>query len=304
MSIRHTIQQANYDTVIEPAAPGRAARLTIRLKVVLIPLDPTVPWVAGSAGMPPFHIATGASPVRRGLVNDYLNSRSVPCRSFTAAEWNAYQIAFKQAVERGWNNQLIMLPDEPEDGSDGLSDEDFRYFIGSPHVQAHAEGAIDIALMPLTAAGHAQIEVTHLETPGDAFRVWMNRITDESVQFQRHYDSDWPDWSTQQITAAHEAGHWLKSLSASHFEHIDAEYAKTLPAAQRAKKQYGRSIGREQALMGKGSVVTEHEARPWLTRIRRHTPMKLGWTMMHRVEFDRIKYEIGERQKKLLGVQR
>ena len=80
MSIRHTIQQANYDTVIEPAAPGRAARLTIRLKVVLIPLDPTVPWVAGSAGMPPFHIATGASPVRRGLVNDYLNSRSVPCR--------------------------------------------------------------------------------------------------------------------------------------------------------------------------------------------------------------------------------
>ena len=130
----------------------------------------------------------------------------------------------------------------------------------------------------------------------------MHRITDESVQFHRHYDSDWPDWSTLQITAAHEAGHWLKSLSATHFEHIDAAYAKTLPtAAQRATKQYGRSTGREAALMGKGSVITEHEARPWLTRIRRHTPMTLGWSMIHRIEFDKIKYRIGERQKQLAG---
>ena len=301
MTIRHTIQQTNFDSVIEPAAPGRAAKLTIRLKVVLIPLDPQVPWVAGSPGMPPFHIATGASPVRRGLVNDYLNAHSVLCRSFTAAEWNAYQIAFKQAVERGWNNQLILLPDEPEDDSGGLSDEDYRSFIGNPHVQAHAEGAIDIALMPLTATGHARIEVVHLDTPGDKFRAWMHRITDESVNFSRHFDPNWEDWSTLQITAAHEAGHWLKSLNATHFEHIDAAYVRTLPANQRGNKQYGRSIGREQALMGKGSVLTEHEAIPWLTRIRRHTPMKLGWTMMNKVEFDRIKYEVGDRQKKLLG---
>jgi len=29
--------------------------------------------------------------------------------------------------------------------------------------------------------------------------------------------------------------------------------------------------------------------------------MKLGWSMIHRIEFDRIKYEIGDRQKKLQG---
>jgi hypothetical protein len=93
----------------------------------------------------------------------------------------------------------------------------------------------------------------------------------------------------------------LKSLSESHFEHIDAAYARTLPAAQRAKKQYGRNIGREAALMGAGSVVTEHEARPWLTRIRRHTSIILGWSMIHRIEFDKIKYNIGSRQKQLVG---
>jgi hypothetical protein len=302
MTIRHTIQQPNFDSVIEPARPDRAARLTIRLKVALIPLDPSVPWIAGSAGTPPSHIATAASPVKYGLVRDYLNRRSVPCRSFTAAEWNGFGIAFKQAVERGWNNQLILLPEEPEDGSGGLNDQDYRYFMGSPMVQAHAEGALDIAVMPANVPGHAQIEVVHLVTPGDDFRVWMHRITNESVQFHRHYDSDWPEWSTLQITAAHEAGHWLKALSETHFEHIDAAYAKTLPtAAQRATKQYGRSLGREAALMGKGSVVTEHEARPWLTRIRRHTPMTLGWSMIHRIEFDKIKYRIGERQKQLSG---
>lgn len=300
MTIRQTIQEANFDSVLEPAAAGRPARLTIRLKVVLIPLDPSVPRVAGAAGAPPMHIATGASPVRYGQVNDYLNSRSVACRSFTTAEWNAFKIAFKRSVELGWNNQLILLPEEAGDG-DGLSDDDYRYFIGNPKVQAHAEGAIDIALMPLTGTGHAQIEVVHLAKPGTSFRAWMHRITDESVQFHAHYDSDWPDWSTQQITAAHEVGHWLKALGAKHFEHIDAAYAKTLPANQRGSKQYGRTLGRAAALMGKGSVVTEHEARPWLARIRRHTPMRLGWSMIHRIEFDRIKYEIDERQKQLTG---
>jgi hypothetical protein len=70
MTIRHTIQQPNFDSVIEPARPDRAARLIIRLKVTLIPLDPSVPWVAGSAGTPPSHIATAASPVKYGLVRD------------------------------------------------------------------------------------------------------------------------------------------------------------------------------------------------------------------------------------------
>src|SRR5436305_24789 len=64
---------------------------------------------------------------------------------------------------------LILLPEEPEDGSGGLNDQDYRYFMGSPLVQAHAEAALDIAVMPANVPGHAQIEVAHLVTPGDDF---------------------------------------------------------------------------------------------------------------------------------------
>ena len=78
------------------------------------------------------------------------------------------------------------------------------------------------------------IEVAHLDTPGTAFRVWMNRISDESVQFSRHTDPRWPGWFTGQIAAAHEVGHWLRGVNATHFDHIDWEYAKNLPPARRA----------------------------------------------------------------------
>jgi hypothetical protein len=214
-------------------------------------------------------------------------------------EWNEYRTRFKRAVEHAWNNQIILLPTDSGDASDGLSDQDYRQFISNPQIQAHAEGALDITLMPINTLGHALIEVAHLEKPGDRFRVWMHRITDESVQFAKHYHRDWPDWSTGQITAAHEIGHWLRALNASHFEHIDAEYAKNLPAARRAKEQYGHTLGRKAALMGSGSVVTEHEARPWLTRIRRQTTMKLGWSMMHKIHFRSVANNLSERQKRL-----
>lgn len=296
MTIRRTIVQRNYDSVLDPAQPGRPAKLTIRLKVALVPLDPSVPRIAGAPTPPPAHLATGASPVRYGPVNDYLNSRSVKCRSWTFAEWNTYKIRFKRAVEQAWNNQMILLPTE---SGDELDDEDYRQFISSPMIQAHCMGALDIELMPLNTPGHALIEVAHLEKPGDAFRVWMHRITDESVQFARHTDKDWPAWFTGQVTAAHEVGHWLRSLTQTHFEHIDAQAAKKLPQALRARKQYGVTLGREEALMGAGSIITEHEASPWLTRIRRQTSMKLGWRMIHSTEFRNAMHNIPDRQKDL-----
>jgi hypothetical protein len=301
MTLRRTIMQSNYDSVLDPAEAGRPAKLTIRLKVTLVPLDPSIPWVPLSPGSPPTHLADSLAHVRRGQVLDY-NNNPVTCRSWLVPEWNAYKIRFKRAVEHGWNNQLILLPTDSSDPNEVLGDADYRQLISSPNVRAHVQGAIDIALMPMNTAGHALNEVAHLDTPGTTFRVWMHRITDESVQFQTFHDRKHPGWSTGQITVAHEIGHWLRGVNATHFDHIDAEYAKTLPAVQRAKAQYGRTLGRKEALMGDGSRVTEHEARPWLARIRRQTPMKLGWSMMHAIEFRRIMNETTDREKRLMGI--
>jgi hypothetical protein len=53
MSIHRTIIQSNYDSVLDPAAGASAARLTIALKVTLVPLDPT----AGAS--PPVRMSPG-----------------------------------------------------------------------------------------------------------------------------------------------------------------------------------------------------------------------------------------------------
>ena len=301
MTLRQTIMQPNFDSVLEAAKPGRPAKLTIRLKVTFVPLDPSIPWVAESPGSPPTHLADGMANVRRGLVLDY-NDNPVACRSWLVPEWNAYKIRAKRAVEHAWNNQLILLPTDSGFANDALSDADYRQLMSNPNVRAHVEGAIDIDFMPTNMAGHALIEVVHLDNAGAGFRVWMHRISDESVQFASHGHSDWPGWRTGQITIAHEIGHWLRDLNATHFEHIDAAYAKTLPAAQRAKAQYGHTLGKKAALMGGGSELTEHEAQPWLTRIRRQTSMKFGWSMMHAIRFRRIMNETTDREKQLAGM--
>jgi hypothetical protein len=300
MSLRHTIQQDNFDSVLEPAAPGRPAKLTIRLKVELLPLDPSAVVDPQGTTVPiPTHLAASAAQIRQGTVLDY-NSRLFKCRSWLTSDWNQYKIRFKRAVEHAWNNQMILLPTPSSDPADGLSDEDYRQLMTGSGKRAYVEGAIDIQLVPIGGNSHATIEVVYLENnPGRHFRVWMDRITNESVQFASHGDAKWPGWSTGQITAAHEVGHWLKSLTETHFEHIDAQYAKTLPAGQRAKAQYGRTLGRKGSLMGSGSLVTEHEAGPWLTRLRRHTSMKFGWTMMHRHYFGMVANELSDREKRL-----
>ena len=316
MTIRHTIMQRNYDSVFEPAAPGRAAKLTIRLKVTLIPLDPSANWTAPNSTipgtpqgpLPPAHLARGAADTRHGLVWDFLNNRQFPCKSWLTADWNAFKIRFKRAVEQGWNNQIILLPMESGLPDDALNDQDFRQLVGNPKVAAHVEGALDIALMPDNTAGHAVIEVACLEQPGAKFRVWMNRITNESVQFAHHASpfKDFPEAKTGQITVVHEVGHWLRDMGKTLFSHIDANTPPAKPNPQRAnltqaKLQYGKTVGNRAALMGAGSEATAHEAAPWLMRIRRQTSLKTGWTMMHRIRFSNIQYEISDRQKRLFG---
>jgi hypothetical protein len=105
---------------------------------------------------------------------------------------------------------------------------------------------------------------------------------------------------TGQIAAAHEVGHWLRNPGTKVFDHVDRSYALTLPRAQQDNAQYGRTLGRYYSMMGGGSVVTNHDATPWLSRLRRHTPMKLGWVYVHRLHFRWSPQDVSARQKRIL----
>jgi hypothetical protein len=63
--------------------------------------------------------------------------------------------------------------------------------------------------------------------------------------------------------------------------------------------QYGHTATLRSAMMGDGLVATDHEAMPWLTRMVRHAHMSLGWTFMHRANFDAAMPEISARQRAL-----
>ena len=176
MTFRTAIAQTNYDSVFEPAGGGRPAKLTIRLKVALNPLDPAAPWVAQpqNGQQPPTHIANNLAGVRKGPVVDY-NGSPFPCRSWIANEWNAFKIRFKQMVEVGWNNQILLLPTD-DDQDHRLTDEEFRQLVFNPRYPAYVACAIDIQLVPIGGVSHALIEVAHLDhsSPQNGkFRVWM-----------------------------------------------------------------------------------------------------------------------------------
>jgi hypothetical protein len=309
MTLRRTIIQSNFDSVFDPANAGTAAKLTIALKVTLLPLDP---FAGGSQAvrMAPAaaHLAANANAVHRSTVLD-ANNRLVPCHSWTIPEWNAFKIRFKQIVEQSWDNQIVLIPLDDGGSRDQLSDQDYRQFIANPRIQAHAEGLLRIALMPpLGPPGHAIIEVARVDNPGAHFRDRMLRISDQSVVFKAHPDPRWPDAFVGQASAAHEIGHWLHDLTTNVFAHEDATYAQGLhrlptetPADFRKRKdreQYGHVLGRRHAMMGAGSLVSEQDAVPWLTRIRRHTG-KLGWAFIHALEFGRAWTDLSARQQRL-----
>src|SRR5262249_23964581 len=188
------------------------------------------------------------------------NQTPVKCRSWTIPEWNAYQIRFKWIVEASWNNQIILLPTDDADPRDVLSDEDYREFVANTRLQAHAQGALRISLMPPGLIRHAIIEVARLDNPADSFRDEMSRISDQSVFFKRHHDSRWPDAYFGQASAAHEVGHWLHDLVSPFFAHEDAAFASALTrrpgetAAEFGKRkdreQYGHTLGKRVATMG------------------------------------------------------
>jgi len=291
MTFRRTIVQSNFDSVLDPAGAGRAAKLTIRLKVALLPRDPSVPGNAGGA-QHPIHLADTMAHVRYGPMPDY-NQQPVNCRSWLAAEWNAFQIRFKKIVELAWNNQMFLLPPEGSADESGLSDSVFLQLVSSARVPAHVECALDVELMATTAGSHAQIEVVHLAQPNLNFRAWMHRIPHDCVDVTIRHKSQWPDTALYQFVAAHEVGHWLRDLSAKHFEHVDAG----LPG----NAQYGHVLGKRMAMMGSGTLFTEHEARPWLGRVRRHTGALYKWTPIHRIHFNQAGALPSDRQQQLLA---
>lgn len=310
MAIRASITEPNYDSFFDPAEQVRPAQLRIRLGVTLIPLDPSTAWARTPHGsklpgtpagpLPPSHLAPDLASAKRGSVID-ASSQPVPCRSWLASEWPEFTRRFKHTVENAWNNQMVFLPVE---SGDTLSDADFRQLIGNPKVPAHVAGTLQIDLLPPGANAHAVIEVAHLANPGELFRDRMTRITDESVQYGRNSFTAGRvrgiGGETGQIAAAHEVGHWLRNPGTKVFDHVDRTYALTLPAGQQDEAQYGRTLGRYYSMMGGGSVVTEHDATAWLSRLRRHTPMKLGWMYVHRLHFQRTPEDVSPRQKLLL----
>ena len=305
MSLHRTILQSNFDSVLDPTP---SAKVTIALKVTLVPLDPVAGGSPPTSMQPkPPHLAQNAAGIHMGNVLDS-DGNPVMCRSWMIPEWNAFKIRFKSIVELTWNNQMVFLPADDGDPRDVLSDEDYRQFIGNPRIRAHAEGAIRIALMPLGSVGHAIIEVARRDNPTDSFRDEMSRISDQSIFFRRHHDSRWPQSFFGQPSAAHEVGHWLTDLISPFFSHEDAQYAAALTARpgetpaqfskRQDKEQYGHTLGKRVALMGAGNLVTEYDAGPWLARIRRHT-RKLGWSYIHRVNFRHIESDLTLRQKRL-----
>lgn len=312
MTIRASILEPNFDSFFDAAGAGRPAQLRIRLRVGLVPLDPSTAWArAGHSSklpgtppgpLPPSHLAAGEADMKRGSVLD-ASGQPVPCRSWLVGEWQAFTARFKRTVEHAWNNQMIFLPVEH---GDSLGDADFSQLIGNPSVPAHVAGVLDMDLQPAGGDSHAIIEVAHVATPGAgaAFRDRMTRITDESVQFGTNRFTMGRDrgigGETGQIAAAHEVGHWLRSPGETVFNHIDRAYALTLPQAQQDEAQYGRTLGRFHSIMGGGSVVTVDDAAPWLARLRRQTPMKLGWDYVHKLHFQSTADHVSARQKRLL----
>jgi len=305
---RQTIQARNFDSVLHPALPGKPARLNIRLKATLFAKDPTAS-ASTSPGVFTFthRVVHDMSARTAGLVLDG-SGRPWRCCTWLEAEFNAFKIEFKRVVERAWNDQLILVPPDGSEPGEEISDATYREFINAPNIPAHVRCGLEIALVP-NAPGtspHALIEVARLEpSSGHQFRSFMMLMTNEDVEVS--HAADHTGHIHSQVTAAHEVGHWLgrpvsMTTPGRFLDHIDfARCAAADPQYQPNDDcEYGWTLTRRKALMGLGSLVTDYEAKPWLTRARRHTRVLFGWDVVHRVDFLRT-VRVSERQRRLVA---
>jgi hypothetical protein len=105
MVFHHVIKQKNFDSVFDPAQGSRSARLTIKLTVDLLALDPSLAD-SPAGGEHPVHLAHSMTNVRRGLVKDG-DDDPIMCRSWLMHEWSAFKTRFKKMVEaRPWLSRI------------------------------------------------------------------------------------------------------------------------------------------------------------------------------------------------------
>jgi hypothetical protein len=326
MFTRPKIEDINYNSVLEPAKGREPARLTVTLKVVLVPMDPTVAYNPIKSQTPPRlnfvftpHLAEHMGAVKRGTVRD---SSGTPfrARSWTRREFDEYRIRFKQAVERTWNDQIILLP--PEEKQDGLTDEQYMALVSNPQLPPHVVGSLEVLMLPIQTDTHAAIQVVRLDrkeeplgrrlkplaAPGEGeFGSYAWMMTNEDIFRIDNSDYRFQGSSFSQVPAAHEIGHWLGQRAARttpdrYLPHIDQEFCSTTPGyALDGDCEYGHVASKRKGIMGVGSVVTAYELKPWLVRIRRHTGALYGWRMMHRVLFRQKLPGPTERQKQLMA---
>ncbi len=319
MPIKPSIITPEFDSYFEPAMPGKAAQLRIKLRVKLVPLDPLLAtkrptWRASLLS----HLAQDAAGEHQHNVFD-ADGKQFMCRSWHADEWDEYTRRFKHSVENAWNNQMILLPVELGGPHGSLSDADFRQLIGKPTTPAHVEGVLEIELTSLhDATAHAVIEVVHLKTPSKGqFRSDMERLTDEDVLLQKStftygklrtaVGAAAVGGTTGQITAAHEIGHWLRGAGEDAFDHIDHAAALRLPRVLPKKEQedledaaeYGLTLSRFYSIMGGGSLATPYDVLPWKHRLIDHTGLKFAWLFVHRLKFHADPSDVSEHQRRV-----
>jgi len=167
---RQTIQEANFDSVMRPAATGIPAQLSIRLKIILLARDPSVPaqFKKGTVFAAEYLSRPGEEP-HTGKVAD-ADGRLWDCRSWYEAEFNSFRIKFKRMVELAWNNQLILLPPDGSDPTATISDDTFRDFVSSRSVPAHLRCGLEVAMVPPAnkRGFHAWMEAVRLAKPTSA----------------------------------------------------------------------------------------------------------------------------------------
>ena len=99
------------------------------------------------------------------------------------------------------------------------------------------------------------------------FRSWQSRMTNEDIFFSHTHNRKWPGATFHQVTAAHEIGHWLGDADGNVLDHIDFEYCSKQPNHNANNDcEYGRVMGKRVGILGAGSLATEYEAGPWLSR--------------------------------------
>src|SRR5437588_862707 len=98
MAIRISIIDRAFNSLFTGAQNGQPAKLTIRLKVVLLPRDPLGP--DGSS-----YLAASPDVARRhrGLVQDANHRKSFRCRGWNVKAWNDFRARFKWVAELVWN---------------------------------------------------------------------------------------------------------------------------------------------------------------------------------------------------------